>query len=144
MEDFTQDLEKFRALLTCPCGCGHNRTTFEFISKLYMAQGLFGKPFLIYQGFRCTKFNDFVGAAQDSPALTGEHIDLSFETPKDLFFLIKSLLAAGFERFRLYPHHLHVDQDPNFSTPSFSWNNYPPKKPIQHPLPAFQDITGDG
>lgn len=127
IEDPSPQIEALRELLSCRCGCGRNNTSFEFAALLYMAQGVYGKQLPIYQGCRCTKFNDSVGAAQNSPSLIGEHVDLHYENPPDLFLLIKALLAAGFESFRLYPHHLHIQRDPNDPIPAFAWANYPPK-----------------
>lgn len=126
MEDISEKIEEFRNKLICPCGCGVNRTTSEFISTLYMAQGVYGKPFIITSGSRCMKHNVEKGGASDSASLYGEHADLSYPTPADLFLIIKSLIDAGFERFRLYPHHIHVDRHPKYPVPSFAWANYPP------------------
>ena len=125
MEDISEKIEEFRQKLGCPCGCGTNRTSSEFAGMLYFAQGVYGKVFTIDSGARCPKHNKDVGGDPDSASLFGEHADLAFPTPADLFLMIKALFGAGFERFMLYPRHLHVDRHPRGPTPYFAWANYP-------------------
>jgi hypothetical protein len=128
MEDISEKIEEFRQNLGCPCGCGTNRTTSEFAGMLYFAQGVFGKPFTINSGARCPKHNKNVGGDPESASLCGEHADLGYKNTTDLFLMIKALLGAGFERFRLYPRHLHVDRSPKYPFPSFTWADYPKKQ----------------
>ncbi|MCJ7805591.1 D-Ala-D-Ala carboxypeptidase family metallohydrolase [Patescibacteria group bacterium] len=127
MEDITPQIEEFRLQLACRCGCGSNRTSSEFAGMLYFAQGVYGKLFTIDSGARCPKHNAWLGGDPDSASLYGEHADLAFPTPADLFLGIKALIGAGFERFMLYPRHLHVDRHPKWPIPRFAWANYPPK-----------------
>jgi hypothetical protein len=127
MEDISEKIEEFRQKLGCPCGCGTNRTSSEFAGMLYFAQGVYGKPFTITSGARCLQHNKDEQGSPDSASLYGEHADLAFQTPADLFIGTKALIGAGFERFRLYPRHLHVDRHPKFPVPSFACANYPPK-----------------
>lgn len=127
MEDISEKIEEFRNKLGCPCGCGTNYTSSEFASMLYFAQGVFGKPFTITSGSRCIKHNTEEKGDPNSASLIGEHADLGYQLFADLFLLIKALIGAGFERFRLYPRHLHVDRHPRGPSPYFAWADYPPQ-----------------
>lgn len=129
MQDPTEAIEDLRNKLICPCGCGKNQTSTEFASTLYMAQGIYGKPFTITSGFRCLKHNEAVKGDPNSASLYGEHADIDYHTPAFLFLIIKALVGAGFERFRLYPRHLHIDRSRKHPFPTFTWANYPPPKP---------------
>jgi hypothetical protein len=129
MEDISEKIEEFRNKLICPCGCGKNQTSSEFASMLYMAQGVYGKNLTITSGFRCPKHNEEVKGYPDSASLYGEHADIDYQTPGLLFLILKALIGAGFERFRLYPRHLHIDRSRKYPFPGFAWANYPPPKP---------------
>jgi hypothetical protein len=127
MEDISEKVQIFLNTLGCSCGCGQNRTSDEFAQTLFFAQGVYGKPFVITSAYRCPQYNAKVGGVLDSPSIYGQHADIAYDTPQDLFLMFKALIGAGFERFRIYPHHLHVDRHPKWPQPSFMWANYPPK-----------------
>jgi hypothetical protein len=127
METEEKNFNDLRQKFTCKCGCGRNNTTDDFLSKISFAQTITGIDYPITSGCRCPQHNVEVEGSQDSPSLYGAHADIANETPFNCFLIIKGLLMAGLERFRIYPHHIHVDQHPTYPIPSFVWANYPPK-----------------
>lgn len=122
------EYQELELKMRCKCECG-KRSQNNFLQTLFFAQQQFGKPIDVHSGARCAKHNAATpGADPNSAALYGEHADLGYQTTGELFLLISALIKVGFERFRLYPHHLHIDKHPSFPVPSFAWANYPPPK----------------
>jgi len=115
---------EFREQFSCKCGCGLNNVQDDFLNKLFFAQNISGVKFLITSGCRCQKHNLEVGGSPDSASLLGVHADIAFIDTFNCFLIFKALIGAGFERIRLYPRHIHVDQHPRFPVPSISLGSY--------------------
>lgn len=129
-------LKQLRDSLACTCGCGTNQTSDEFVNFLYMAESAAGLRFTITSGFRCKKHNQEVpGHDDDSAALYGEHADLAYGDTGTGFLILKALIAAGFERVRVYSlldaynhkkktAHIHVDRHPKHHYPALTVGTY--------------------
>jgi uncharacterized protein YcbK (DUF882 family) len=82
----------------------------EFLDLLQDARDISDVPFHITSGYRCAAHNIAKGGASDSMHLVGLAADISTPTSEVAYWVLFGLMAAGFNRFKLYPRHIHVDR----------------------------------
>ena len=120
VRDVSGEIEALRMEMGCRCGCGKNLTESSFASKLFIAQGRYGRPFKISWGYRCSEVNRRIGGEEFSASLLGEHVDIDYGLPMELYGIVQGLIAAEFEHIRIYTlssavdygrkyAHVHVD-----------------------------------
>lgn len=82
----------------------------RLIERLYVARELSMIPFIINSGYRTEKHNKKVGGVKNSSHLRGLAVDIA-STKDNRYWLIKSLLDAGFTRIGIADTFIHVDID---------------------------------
>lgn len=93
----------------CKCGCGKVRVDPRLVKGLQCMRDNYGGPIKITSGFRCEAHNEAVGGASDSAHLVGAAADLSVETSKQRFRLVREAVNAGFTRIGIGSTLIHVD-----------------------------------
>jgi uncharacterized protein YcbK (DUF882 family) len=81
----------------------------ELIHMLDAARELAGVPFVIESGWRTVEHNRAVGGKPSSAHLAGEAVDIQVPNAHARWNILVALLAAGFTRFEIKPHDIHVD-----------------------------------
>jgi uncharacterized protein YcbK (DUF882 family) len=70
----------------------------ELIDKLNVARSMANRPFKITSGYRTRDHNKLVGGKPESSHVHGLAADIAVTTSRDRYFVLKSLLKAGFDR----------------------------------------------
>lgn len=83
----------------------------KIIQKLVVGRHISGCPYRITSGLRTAQQNQKAGGVSDSSHLSGLAVDLRANDSRERFFIIRGLIAAGFNRIGVYDHHVHVDDD---------------------------------
>lgn len=83
-----------------------------FVERLQAARTIAGIPFIITSGYRTKETNDAVGGAPKSAHLIGHAADIAWRTPAQLYYIVNSLMRAGFSRIEIGKRHVHVDDNP--------------------------------
>ncbi|MBD3181053.1 peptidase M15 [Candidatus Poribacteria bacterium] len=97
----------------CPC-CGGILDTLafrNFVVKLQDARDTSGIPFVITSGYRCFRHNKRIGGNSDSSHLKGIAADILTRTSSERYFILKSLIKAGFNRIGIGKNYIHADLD---------------------------------
>ena len=71
------------------------------------------RPLKITSGYRCKRVNDKVGGVGNSMHLTGEAVDIAYNSIPDALRLIDAGIAAGFTRIGLGGGFVHFDLKPS-------------------------------
>ena len=95
----------------CKCGCGKNNVDYEFLTRLDIARGKAGIPFVINSGCRCAEHNKNVGGSDTSSHLKGIAADIRCANNTELWSIIHGLMYAGFKRVGIAKNFVHVDAD---------------------------------
>jgi len=95
----------------CHCGCGRGEEEMnpDFLRKLDLVRGLYGKPLRITSGYRCEEHDKAVGGKGNHPL--GLAADLLVPDPQDRVRIVEACAKAGIERILVYKDkpHVHVD-----------------------------------
>ena len=83
----------------------------KLIQMLDDARGLAGVPFIITSGIRSLEENRALGEPDTSEHITGHAVDIYVKYSRYRFHILKALLAVGFNRIGIAPHHLHIGID---------------------------------
>ncbi len=90
-------------------------------SKLSIARGKSGVPYVITCGLRTQDHNDELAeSVKDSAHLTGYAVDLACSDSATRYAMLSGLISAGFNRIGVYSAHLHADDDPT-KPPNVIW-----------------------
>jgi uncharacterized protein YcbK (DUF882 family) len=83
----------------------------ELVLKVEKLRELFGKPLIIFSGYRTPEKNEEVGGAPRSYHLKGQAVDISITEFKssELYELVRLSFEVGFNGIILYPYHIHLD-----------------------------------
>jgi hypothetical protein len=81
----------------------------ELVSRLDVARGLAGVPFIITSGLRTPGHNHDVDGVPDGSHETGEGVDVACSSSGVRHKMLPALYIAGFKRIGIYDRHLHVD-----------------------------------
>jgi len=95
----------------CKCGCGMNRISMDFVTRLDCARKLAGVPFVITSGCRCPTHNRAVGGSAYSSHMRGLAADIRCRGDADRFHILNGLIRAGFTRIGVGSDFIHVDAD---------------------------------
>ena len=97
----------------CRCGCGLSVESMQpdTLKRLDLARGYAGVPFIITSAVRCEAHNKAVGGVDDSSHTNGTAVDISADTSRSRYLILKSLMQAGFNRFGIYKTFIHADND---------------------------------
>lgn len=109
-----------RREFVCLCGCGRADMDPDHILKMYLARRFGYCRFVVTSGFRCAEHNAAVGGSPTSSHPKGLASDLKAANSRERFFLVKSLVLAGFERIGIGPDFVHADSDPD-KEPGLIW-----------------------
>lgn len=85
----------------------------NFLSRLDLARGEANIPFLITSGFRTVEHNLEVGGVTGSAHTKGCAADISVQTSKQRYKVLKALEDQGFNRIGIGEFFIHVDSDPD-------------------------------
>ena len=95
------DLEGSGALMDC-----------DFLEKLERAREIADIPFKINSGYRTIEHNSTLKDSKpNSSHLKGLAVDISCTDSRSRFFIVTSLLEAGFTRIGVGKTFIHVDDD---------------------------------
>tara|TARA_R110000744_G_C19079629_1_gene531125 strand:+ start:274 stop:630 length:357 start_codon:yes stop_codon:yes gene_type:complete len=95
------DLEGSGALMDC-----------DFLEKLQRAREITDIPFKINSGYRTIEHNSTLeNSKPNSSHLKGLAVDISCTDSRSRFFIVTSLLEAGFTRIGVGSSFIHVDAD---------------------------------
>jgi hypothetical protein len=83
----------------------------RLVARLDRARGYAGVPFEITSGKRTEEENAAAGGVKNSAHVRGLAVDLRCPGSGARYFMLKGLLAAGFDRIGVYDLHFHVDID---------------------------------
>lgn len=104
--------------IICQCGCGNKYVSKQFLDKLLRARKMADMPFKFNSMCRCRKHNKVVGGSDSSSHISEpDHeccaADIHFNNSRELFFIHRSLLFAGFTRMGINydKKFIHVDDD---------------------------------
>lgn len=81
----------------------------SLIHMLDAAREIAKVPFVIESGYRTAAHNVTVGGKPQSAHLTGQAVDIKVPNAHARWNILVALLAAGFCRFEIKPHDIHVD-----------------------------------
>lgn len=95
--------------VTCKCGCGYSHIDTIFVRKLIAARYIAATPFEITSWCRCPEHNKAVGGAPNSSHLKGEAVDIHVIDSNQRFWMLRSLVFAGFNRIGIGEDFIHVD-----------------------------------
>lgn len=95
--------------VTCKCGCGFHHTDIMLLRKLVAARYIAAQPFVINSWCRCKEHNKAVGGTKNSAHLKGEAVDIAAPDNNRRFWIVKALIAAGFNRIGIGEDFVHVD-----------------------------------
>ena len=107
----------------CKCGCQTNDISVDFINKLQKARNIAEQidkencVFSINSGCRCKKHNDGVGGKENSLHTKGEAVDILTNTDRKRYYVLGSLISAGFAHVGIAKDFIHVD----FSSKKAIW-----------------------
>lgn len=105
--------------IMCRCGCEEVYVDPVAMDALQRLRDLLGWPVVVDSGHRCAAHNADVGGAVGS-----EHLKLAFDV-KLMGYTRGSVLAfakdAGFTRFGLMEHGIHLDTHPMDATHARMW-----------------------
>lgn len=109
----------------CKCGCGLNNIQMPFVQKLQAARDWLdvnGRdvPFKILSGVRCEKHNKEVGGEPNSSHMTGWAVDIQCADNETRYWMKKSFIMVGFNRYGTDSGFVHVDCDPD-KPPNREW-----------------------
>lgn len=93
------------------------QTARSICRELCLEAGVPEISFVINSGSRSEKRNRQVGGKPDSTHLYGRACDIRASSSREKFFIVKSLLLAGFTRVGIYENFIHVDNGDDFDTP---------------------------
>lgn len=95
----------------CKCGCNENRINLRLVYMLDKARDRAKIPFLITSGYRCESHNKNVGGVKNSNHVKGLASDIRYRNSNELYLIVSSLLAVGFNRILIYPKRgfIHTD-----------------------------------
>lgn len=82
-----------------------------FITKLDIARGESGTPFVINSGYRTKNHNKKVGGVSDSSHLKGLAADIACDNSRQRHAIICALIKVGFNRIGIAKNFIHVDDD---------------------------------
>jgi len=108
MGDLTKNFN--RRELQCPC-CGLMNMDSGTVGRLQLARDIAGIPFKINSASRCEKHNREVGGVAGSAHLHGFAVDVVAIQSATRMLVLRSLLAAGFERIGIAKTFIHADRD---------------------------------
>lgn len=91
------------------------QTARYLCTKLCEKEGYPEVKFVINSGARDPEKNRRVGGKPDSTHLYGCACDIKYVTSREAFFIVKSLMLAGFTRIFIGANFIHVD-DGEFET----------------------------
>jgi len=96
------------------CNCGVCKKGFEemqpeLLEKLDEARDIAGIPFIIYSGYRCKKYNDWVGGSPTSRHMKGEAVDIKADTSRNRYLILDALFKVGFTSIGIYKGFIHAD-----------------------------------
>jgi len=101
--------------MQCSC-CGEYKIDSDFLSRLETARGYSKIPYVINSCCRCVKHNEVVGGKPDSSHLFTDikettAADIKTQTSRDRYWILDSLIMAGFHRIGIGKTFIHVDND---------------------------------
>lgn len=91
----------------CPC-CGDNLMSEFFLSRLDMARGISGTPYIINSGYRCSIHNKKVGSTSSNHT-RGMAADIRVKTKAARGKILRGLYLSGFKRVGIYEDYVHAD-----------------------------------
>ena len=94
--------------LRCKC-CGKVKINPEFLKKFDVARSHSKVPYIITSGYRCSKHNKEVGGKENSLHTKGEAVDILTNTDRKRYYVLGSLLSAGFTHIGIAKDFIHVD-----------------------------------
>lgn len=80
-----------------------------FLERLIMVAHDCSVPLEVTSGLRSVVENKRVGGVVNSAHLKGLAVDLKVNSSSDRYYIVKSLLSAGFRRIGIGGGHVHVD-----------------------------------
>lgn len=96
---------------TCKCGCGKMIVDDTLLQTLDAARRKAQVPFVINSWTRCAERNASEGGKEDSAHLHGRAVDISADSSRPRFVILRALLEAGFTRIGIAKTFLHADVD---------------------------------
>lgn len=105
--------------IECKCGCGYIIVHSELLQRLELVRGRTGFPMVIGSWCRCVKHNKDIGSKSTSSHISGEAVDIGYDTQEDLLTYLFWLRHFGFLRLILYHSHIHVDVSTTKTNPYF-------------------------
>lgn len=88
-----------------------------FLRKLDEARDQAGLPFKITSGYRCPAYNLTVGGKARSAHLYGVAADIACNSSAARYWMLDTFLRLGFTRIGVGKDFIHVDEDPNKTSP---------------------------
>ena len=96
----------------CGCGLGFESMSTDLVSRLDIARGWAGVPFVVTSSIRCKAHNDSLPYGKPNSAhLTGNAVDLACTSSRTRMKIYDALRKAGFDRIGISENFLHVDND---------------------------------
>jgi len=105
--------------LKCKCGKCDLQIDLQFAEKLNIARSYSNAPYVIISGCRCSEHNAKEGGSETSSHLKCVAADIACSSDSLRIKIITGLVKAGFTRFGISKHFIHVDSDK--SKPDCVW-----------------------
>ncbi|HED38724.1 MAG TPA: hypothetical protein ENI76_10860 [Ignavibacteria bacterium] len=88
---------------------GRDMMSHEFVRRLDFIRGEYGQPLKVTSGFRCEKFDKYIGGKGNHP--TGEAADLLVLKGEHMYAFIDACQKAKILRIAVYKSkpHTHID-----------------------------------
>lgn len=83
----------------------------DFLAKLDKAREYANIPFIINSAYRTKEHNAKIGGVANSSHLKGLAVDISINSSRERFIVLKALILVGFNRIGVAKTFIHVDDD---------------------------------
>ena len=107
----------------CSPSCSMQNMQQHTLTRLDMARGIAGIPFVLNSAFRSREWEKAKGRTGTGAHTTGCAVDIRCNTERNRLKIVEACLMAGFHRIGISKTYIHVDDDPT-KTPNVMWHYY--------------------
>ena len=94
----------------CPCGCGKNDMSQEYMDWLETVRVEAGIPFFLNSAFRCPQHNSDTGGVEDSEHCHGTAVDVKVNGGLQRFVITKAAMKLGVFGLGVAKTFIHLDR----------------------------------